>query len=123
MGVHYLPLLQQLVSFKPSPTKSNAMIDFSSPLDQDEFNRMTVNLVLLDEFSAPDELIEAGYTVHQTVELTGQDGRKWFCTAYVRHQHRVVMANATESASSDLLSGEVLVFASANWAALTQHWQ
>lgn len=98
------------------------MIEFSSRLDADEFDRMVAGLVPLDDFAVPDELIEAGYTVQQSIELAGNDGRKWFCTAYIRQQHRVVMAHATESAASDLLSGEVLVFANADWAGLIAHW-
>ncbi|MBK9292066.1 MAG: hypothetical protein IPM52_10645 [Bacteroidetes bacterium] len=99
-----------------------ALISFSSQLDTDEFEKMTAGLSPIDEFAIPDELIEAGFTVQQSIELSASDGRKWFCTAYVRHEHRVVMAHVTESADSDVLSGEVYVFANADWEGLTAHW-
>ncbi|HMM12123.1 MAG TPA: hypothetical protein PKE03_08545 [Bacteroidales bacterium] len=98
------------------------MIALLSREDFDEFERMTAGLTPLEEFAVADELIEAGFTVQQNIELSGADGRKWFCTAYIRGHQRVVMAHSTESPGSDILSGEVMVFATADWDGLTAHW-
>lgn len=98
------------------------MIRFSSQLDNDEFERLTSGLSPIEDFTVPDELIEAQFTVQQSVELNGEDGRRFFCTAYIRQHHRVLMVHSTVSPDSDILSDEVLVFANSDWAGLTSHW-
>lgn len=98
------------------------MIRFSTQHDSDEFERMTTGLMPIDDFAVPDELIEAGFIVQQSIELNGTDGRKYFCTAYIRQQHRVVMVHSTEASDSDALSGEAIVYTNADWAELISHW-
>ncbi len=98
------------------------MIRFTSQIYNDDFESLTSGLTPIDDFAAPDELIEAQFTVQQSIELTGEDGRRFFCTAYIRQQHRVLMVHSTVSPDSDILSDEVLVFANSDWAGLTTHW-
>lgn len=102
---------------------TNKMIQFSSQPDNDDFERIIAGLSPIDEFAVPDELIEAGFTVQQSIELTGEDGRRFFCTAYIRQHHKVVMVHSTEFPGSDILSDEVLVFANSDWDGLTSHWK